>query len=350
MGRRELGDPDGTLEQPSSAGGDSGAEQASSADRGQEGRSAEGVSAKTMTREKYGDYVRSQGEPIPDHDQDDDRASGWESGEDHHEWDSDGEVAWDRAEPRDWETYADMRAEYADPIPNDRPGDDRDSWAPETAGLDEADVQPDEDASPAGGSAWAGIWPGEDLPERQDAEDTGDAGDQPGDDGPGYAAADRNSAVPEGPPEADIDRWHALYQDYLRENPAGWDQGVNVAGDKADRSPDDTSGLPPSGPELVTMEPRESRAAAFRQEFYQPEVIDGIHDTIEQNAGNVAALFERPPTGSHIEVPATVPQVEAQSLEGLNATDLTMAGFVVGVMAFELGRWGHNKWESLRGT
>jgi hypothetical protein len=98
------------------------------------------------------------------------------------------------------------------------------------------------------------------------------------------------------------------------------------------------------------MEPKESRAAAFRQEFYQPEVSDGIHDTVEQNAANVAALFERPPMGSHVEVSARVPQVEAHSLEGLNASDLTMAGFVVGVMAFELGRWGHNRWESLRGT
>lgn len=250
MGGRELGDPDGTgenviPEQPFSAGGDSGPEQASGADRRQEGTSAERRPGKTMTREKYSDYVRSQGEPIPDYDRDDDRAPGWESA---------------------------------------------------------------------------------------------------------YAAADRDPAVPEGPPEADIDRWHALYEDYLQENPAGWDQSVNVAGDKPDLSPGDTSDLPPSGPELVTEETRESRAAAFRQEFYQPEVIDGIHDTIEQNAGNVAALFERPPTGSHVEVPATVPQVETQSLEGLNASDLTMAGFVVGVMAFELGRWSHNRWESLRGT
>jgi hypothetical protein len=329
MGRRESGDPDGTPEQPSSAGTDSGAEQASSADRGREGRSADDVPAKTMTREKYGDYVRSQGEPIPDHERDDDRASGWESGEDRDEWDSDGEVAWDRAEPCSHEEYADqMRAEFGN----------------------EADIRPDEDASAADVSARAGIWPLEDLPERQDADDTGDARDQPGVDGPGYAAADRDAAVPEEPPAADIDRWHALYKDYLRENPAGWDQVVNVARDMPDRSPGDTSDLPLSGPELVTMEPRESRAAAFRQEFYQPEVIDGIHDTIEQNAGNVAALFERPPTGSHVELPATVPQMEAQSLYALNATDLTMAGFVVGVMAFELGRWGHNKWESLRGT
>jgi hypothetical protein len=248
MARRELSDPDGRPEQPSPGRGDSAVEQPSGIGREQDEAPAKSVPAETetMTREKYCDYVRSRGEPIPDHDQDDSRARGWGSGND---------------------------------------------------------------------SGFHGL------------QHRG-----------------------EGPPKADIDRWHALYRDYLRENPAGWDQGESVAEKRPDRFPADTSHLPPSGTELIAVEPRESRAAAFRQEFYQPEVIEGIHDTIEQNARNVTALFERPPTDSHVEVPASVPGLEAQHLEGINASDVTTAGFVLGVMAFELGRWGHNKWESLRGT
>ena len=42
------------------------------------------------------------------------------------------------------------------------------------------------------------------------------------------------------------------------------------------------------------MEPAESRAAAFRREFYKPESIDDIHGTIESDANTVQQFFELP--------------------------------------------------------
>jgi hypothetical protein len=152
MGRRELGDPDGTgdygtPEQPSPVGGDSGVEQASGGDRRSAGTSAERVPAKSITREDYTGHIRGQGEPIPDHDRGEDRGSGWESGAGRNEQDSDGDLAGERAGSRDRETYADeMRAESDGPIPGDRPDVDQDSWAleaPVTVGLEEADASPE---------------------------------------------------------------------------------------------------------------------------------------------------------------------------------------------------------------
>lgn len=75
------------------------------------------------------------------------------------------------------------------------------------------------------------------------------------------------------------------------------DRGTNVVGDKPDKSPGDTSDLPPTGADLLEMEGKdESRADKFRNKFYGEleDVIDSTKDQVE----TVKDLLEGPsPTG-----------------------------------------------------
>jgi hypothetical protein len=93
-----------------------------------------------MTRKEYGGYIRDQGEPIPDHDRNVDKGSGWQSVARSGERNSDG--AGERFQSQNRETFADdMRSDPRGPIPGDRPGVDQArlaSEAPGTVGLREA--------------------------------------------------------------------------------------------------------------------------------------------------------------------------------------------------------------------
>lgn len=228
----------------------------------------------------------------------------------------------DLAEPRDRETYAhDIRSESASPIPDSPPASDRATPA----------VRRGVDAEPSPAAQPHAEQPVRGEPDQGQTER-------------GEAGADRyeNRLMPgavagrPGPVARHVPGVPRQQPDWPR-------SGVNVVGDKPDRSPSDRSDLPPTGEELLEIEPVESRGAAFRRELYKPESIGDIHDTIDHDANNIQQFFERPPTGSHTDVPVSAPQIAQHSPEAATASDLTMAALTVGILVFELGRHIHHK-------
>lgn len=100
------------------------------------------------------------------------------------------------------------------------------------------------------------------------------------------------------PTQADRDRGHALYQEFLNDARTGRDQGTDVVGDKPDRSPGDTSDLPPAGRKLLTMENDDaSRSEKLRRNLF--EFADNVQDVTDAGIQTVQDIMSRPsPTGS----------------------------------------------------
>ena len=158
------------------------------------------------------------------------------------------------------------------------------------------------------------------------------------------------------PPQADRDRARALYrEDFGGKTTAdsagpGRDRGTNVVGDKPAKSPGDTSGLPPTGADLLEMEDKdESRADKFRKKFYGEfdDVIDSAKDQVE----TVKDLLERPSPTGHPEVPVNSGPVfgpEIPQHATVDPSSITEMGMVLGVIGFQAGRWIHHKIEALR--
>jgi hypothetical protein len=125
------------------------------------------------------------------------------------------------------------------------------------------------------------------------------------------------------------------YLDWRNEISAGREEGTNVVGAKPDRSPGDRRDLPPMGEELLDMDSDKlSRAEQFWHEFYK-EAGD-VADAVEKEGGMAIALTERPPTGSHTEVPTHQLAVSQPAAD--HATDsgqIALAGLVAGVLVFE---------------
>jgi hypothetical protein len=163
------------------------------------------------------------------------------------------------------------------------------------------------------------------------------------DDAPG--AGDSPSGQPSAEERAHL---HEMYQDYLSEHGSGWDQGTNVVGDKPDRSPGDTSDLPPAGEELLDMDSDKlSRFARFRKETYKE--MDDILDVSEKDGGTISQLFDRPPMGSHTEIPAGHPAIEQPPAPGLDGGHLVVAGLVVGIIGVEAARAVRNTMQKWKG-
>jgi hypothetical protein len=158
------------------------------------------------------------------------------------------------------------------------------------------------------------------------------------------------------PPQADRDRARALYrEDFGGKTTAdssgsGHDRGTNVVGDKPDKSPGDTSDLPPTGTDLLETEDKdESRADKFRKKFYGEfdDVIDSAKDQVE----TVQDLLARPSPSGHPEVPVNSGPVfgpEVLQHGSVDPSSITEMGLVLGVIGFQTGRWIHHKVEALR--
>lgn len=157
------------------------------------------------------------------------------------------------------------------------------------------------------------------------------------------------------PPQADRDSARALYrEDFGTKATAdsarhGRDRGINVIGDKPDRSPGDTSDLPPSGADLLEIEDEdESRADKFRGELYRE--FEDVTDSAKDQAETVQDLLVRPPPAGHPEVavnsgPAFGPEIPQHATP--DAGSITELGLVLGVIGFQAGRWIHHKAETL---
>jgi hypothetical protein len=116
----------------------------------------------------------------------------------------------------------------------------------------------------------------------------------------------------------------------------GWEQGASVVGDKPDKSPDDRSGLPPTGEELIHLESDDaSRLERLGNKIY--EEFDDIADVAEKVSNRAQELFDlRPPAGHpEVRVP-TQPYVTptAEQHETPDAGNIAQLGLVLGVIGF----------------
>jgi hypothetical protein len=130
----------------------------------------------------------------------------------------------------------------------------------------------------------------------------------------------------------------------------GRDRGTNVVGDKPDKSPGDTSDLPPTGADLLDMEGKDgSRADKFRNRFYGE--LEDVIDSTKNQVETVNDLLARPSPTGHPEVPfnsgpAFGPEIpQHASVDPSSITEMCM---VLGVIGFQAARWIHHKVEGLR--
>jgi hypothetical protein len=240
---------------------------------------------------------------------------------------------------RDWDDTTDLGNEHDGDGDAESPGAERDS-DPDTQIRHEAT---DEDAALVKNASETGL----DRPRATsgDGRDPAPRVDS--------TVEDSGSALDERPAQEDINRWHEMYQEYRQEQePAdhGWGEGTNVVGEKPGRSPGDTSDLPPTGEELLSMEgDRESRLTRLRRETESPETFDNLQDSLEKNVNLAHDAFQRPePTGSHTEVPHQ-PEFTAPPHQATDAGQIAVAGLVVGVLGVELFRWVRHKVSPLKG-
>jgi hypothetical protein len=194
----------------------------------------------------------------------------------------------------------------------------------------------------------------EDLAEprtRQDVADEDERLDQS--DAPDSAT----DAEPDDEPSPeDRERLHALYQDYLKEQQSVQDpgraQGSDIVSDKPDKSPGDTSDLPPTGQELVDMESsKDSRFDALLHEAEKEENLDGLHDALEDSGNTVEKLLTARPPEMHAEQPVPVapyyaPSVPDHAIDGGSTVSAIMTA---GIVTVHLVRWMKDRLEPKEG-
>jgi hypothetical protein len=112
-------------------------------------------------------------------------------------------------------------------------------------------------------------------------------------------------------PREDQERARALYREEFgplaaAHKPAsGWDRGANVVGGKPDRSPGDTSDLPPTGEELVeTADKEASRPEKLRNQFFKR--LEDVDDSINDVAPEAQQILEQQRPTGHPAVVADV--------------------------------------------
>jgi hypothetical protein len=371
------------------------AEQRQGGDGGQGRAQASSAPAETLTREDYGDRLREHGAPIP---ADTHPAGGpSDTGRETQAPDSDRRRPQDQAEPRDRESYADdIRADTPSPLPDNQPAGQDAQQAPETGDAGSTALEA-ESAEPRSRDDYADAVRADPAspdwsvpPTTPQARDTGEttaAGEpgreittpgtsaaadqqQPAEHHPGLAPAERDpeldsghetgsdehqgeqAAAGDGHP---VSHYHGefkgqaldLYTDGTRWAPGERAEGQNVVGEKPDRSPGDTSDLPPSGEQLLTMDSdKASRAERMRREGYRQ--ADGVLDTASKWTEIGSELLTRQPPAGHAEV-STSPQISAAPHEGLNPGDTASALLVFSALAAEAVGLGVKNWHERKG-
>ena len=394
MGPGELESPDNNGDETRAASSDTQrrAEQRQAGDGGQGRAQASRASAETLTREDYGDRLREHGPPIPadTHPADGPPAASHET----QAPDSDRRHPQDGAESRDRESYAgDLRADTHSPLPDSQPADRDTEWSPEAGDTGSAAAEAGAAEPRSRDDYTDAIRAGHDPPvppTTPQARDTGEttapgepgreittpgtsaAADQqqPAEHHPGLAPAERDpeldSGHETGPNEHQdgqatagdghpVSHYHGefkgqaldLYTDGTRWAPGERAEGQNVVGEKPDRSPGDTSDLPPSGEQLLTMDSdKASRAERMRREGYRQ--ADGVLNTASKWTEIGHDLLARQRPAGHAEV-STSPQISAAPPEGLNPGDTTSALLVFSALAAEAVGLGVKNWHERKG-
>jgi hypothetical protein len=157
---------------------------------------------------------------------------------------------------------------------------------------------------------------------------------------PGAARSELRSGEESWPTRQDRDHGRELYQEYLKDMLSGRERGSNVVGEKPDRSPGDTSDLPPDGEELLRMEDDDASLSEKVRDLVDHELED-IDDAVKETASDIHDLFLHPPPG-HPEVAVPVgpeispPAVQHGTLDPAGIAEIVLVGGVLGTAA---GHW-----------
>jgi hypothetical protein len=347
MSPGELDTPDSNGDETRAASNDTPrrAEHRQAGDGGQ--NRASRAPAETLTREDYGDRLREHGPPVPADSEPatDSPATGHET----QAPDSDRRHPQDGAEPRDRESYAgDLRADTHSPLSDSQPAGTQSGpprpttpalrpWKPGQpkprsrddytdairagpAGHD-SPVAPTTPQSDDTGETTAAVEPGHEItaPGTSAAADqqqpAGHPGPAPAERDPGLDSGhetgsdghqDGRAAAGDGHP---VSHYHGefkgqaldLYTDGTRWAPGDRPGGQNIAGEKPDRSPGDTSDLPPSGEQLLALDnDKASRAERMRREGYRQ--ADGVLGIASKWTDVGHDLLTRQPPAGYAEV------------------------------------------------
>jgi hypothetical protein len=178
---------------------------------------------------------------------------------------------------------------------------------------------------PDSGGARGGAGAGHDQPQASQAPD---------------AARSELRGEESWPTRQDRDHGRELYQEYLKDMLSGRERGSNVVGEKPDRSPGDTSDLPPSGEELLTME-NDDASRLDKARHWLSEEFEDIDDSVKETATDIHEIFQHPPAG-HPEVAVPVgPEIGPQTVQHGTVdpggiAEIVLLGGVLGVAA---GHW-----------
>jgi hypothetical protein len=132
----------------------------------------------------------------------------------------------------------------------------------------------------------------------------------------------------------------------------GRDQGTNVVGGKPDKSPGDTSDLPPTGQELLEMEDdKEPRAEKVRNEFARD--FGDVDDAFKNTVTSVQQVLDQPPPAGHPGVqvdshPQWVPESQPSATPDVGS--MVELGLVTVVLADRTIDYVRHKVAEMRGT
>jgi hypothetical protein len=127
--------------------------------------------------------------------------------------------------------------------------------------------------------------------------------------------------------------------------------GIPYVGEKPDKSPSDTSDLPPSGKELAegAEDDKLSRFERVRRAAEDQEILRDVPDAItEQGNAWQHALAKMPPEGHSVQVVHDHPHHAETTADHATVGDIASTGVMLGIVLFEGGRWlaghlGHRK-------
>jgi hypothetical protein len=170
----------------------------------------------------------------------------------------------------------------------------------------------------------------------------------------GEAAPQHEQDTGEWPSPEERAQLHETYLDWRNKIATGPDHGTaedqrtNLVGNKPDKSPGDRRDLPPTGEELIDMESDSaSRFDRLRGHVYKE--ADDITDVAEKAGNRALQLFDHPPTETHTEVPSGHPEITNPTPPTVEGGQLVLAGLMVGMLGYELGRTVKNRVDAWRG-
>lgn len=177
-------------------------------------------------------------------------------------------------------------------------------------------------------------------------------------DGLRWATADaaRNTSARDtkesGHERADESHGHGAGREPVTDFPSSREQGRNIVGDKPDRSPGDTSDLPPSGERLLEADDDTTGSRLERFGKKVAREVGDVTDGAKSQAETVRDLLQRPSPAGHPEAPVRSGPVSGSDAPHQAAPDpgaIAELGVVAGVIGFRVAQWVHHKVDARKG-